>query len=824
MVFNPDPGFGNAPSWTGASQGLIPDTGAATAIKGLTTLTEGVAATADYGIQQNIRKDVNDIFSVTNAASGLDEQVGYATAPNATSIPPELKGTKDAFARFVQARDAGKISDSHYWSLLTTSMKEMKAKYPGYGEQIDNIYQDVTGHKPAVALRNSLMQDYNQMQSQQASQQNKTEQHLWDMREEIQQTHPGFFANREAYAGKEGEVLSDALKVSSQRQAEQAEVTKLNLLSNQKKLTNEMASESYAKTVESTVQRNLDSKMNELVGGQEFSSLLEATTKGPPDPQTLETLNAHLNALEANTRMDINRLSSEDYVLNIPPQDRQAIENKALERIGFIKQLLTDKDTGSAFYYARLNKTVEDRNLNIVRDKIPGMAEVMATPPELRQSWLVMNKGGSDLIQKLVPGFLTSTFGGSQSVNSIMDGINGEKSLSGAEKANVATGYIQKIEQTFADRALDDQHVVNFVESNFAKDNPDASQIMSKIAPEDRWKVYKTLTSPVIIDRIAKTGNKDAINFYTSWARSAFDDIPNVTTALANISADLGRYSLAIDGKSHQVMAVPSEGTLKNAQKEASLSQTGTIGLGRVPGFNEMPSDPNVFVKRDIDRANKTLTPINTSLTNLMYLFQKAGMNPDEEFINLMKEHGINVQQQGDSKNVEPPLKEGSLGTGGDGRIDVLSSEGVQPAAFNDLSPKVISWLKDDFNLTTEQAAGVVGNLGHESNGFQTLQEVSPTAGRGGYGWAQWTGPRRKEYEEWANANGLDTTTPEANYGFLKHELQGKESGVLDKLRAAADRYDAAKIFAQDFERPGIVNLKSREKYADLALSAYGPE
>jgi tail lysozyme len=67
-------------------------------------------------------------------------------------------------------------------------------------------------------------------------------------------------------------------------------------------------------------------------------------------------------------------------------------------------------------------------------------------------------------------------------------------------------------------------------------------------------------------------------------------------------------------------------------------------------------------------------------------------------------------------------------------------------ATFAQKAPGIMSNLTQDFGLTREQAAGLVGNFGAETGGFAKLQEVKPLVpgSRGGWGWAQWTGPRRR--------------------------------------------------------------------------------
>lgn len=129
------------------------------------------------------------------------------------------------------------------------------------------------------------------------------------------------------------------------------------------------------------------------------------------------------------------------------------------------------------------------------------------------------------------------------------------------------------------------------------------------------------------------------------------------------------------------------------------------------------------------------------------------------------------------------------------------------------IGQRLLGDLMSDFGLTRTQAAGFVGNLHHESAGFGSLQEINPTieGSRGGYGYAQWTGPRRREYEAWSNSHGLDPASYEANYGFLRHELSNTwEKRVIPKLQGARTVEDATQIVQDVYLRPGIPHFNSR--------------
>lgn len=144
-------------------------------------------------------------------------------------------------------------------------------------------------------------------------------------------------------------------------------------------------------------------------------------------------------------------------------------------------------------------------------------------------------------------------------------------------------------------------------------------------------------------------------------------------------------------------------------------------------------------------------------------------------------------------------------------------------ALFREKAPVIMRDLMRDFDLTAEDAAAVVGNLGHESGGFRFLQEKKPLVpgSRGGWGWAQWTASRRRAFEAWVAARGLDPASDEANYGYLVEELRGSERRAIPAVKAAVGLRAKVEAFERAFERAGIKHYESRMKYAQAALAAY---
>jgi hypothetical protein len=143
-------------------------------------------------------------------------------------------------------------------------------------------------------------------------------------------------------------------------------------------------------------------------------------------------------------------------------------------------------------------------------------------------------------------------------------------------------------------------------------------------------------------------------------------------------------------------------------------------------------------------------------------------------------------------------------------------------ATFVEKAPVIMRALIADFQFKDFQAAGILGNFGRETGGFTLFQERHPTSGRGGIGWAQWTGSRRVSFENFCSTNGLDTHSDKGNYAFLKHEmLNTPEKKVVAKLKQTQTIDEATEVFMVEYERPGVLALAERKTWARRALNAF---
>jgi hypothetical protein len=84
------------------------------------------------------------------------------------------------------------------------------------------------------------------------------------------------------------------------------------------------------------------------------------------------------------------------------------------------------------------------------------------------------------------------------------------------------------------------------------------------------------------------------------------------------------------------------------------------------------------------------------------------------------------------------------------------------------------------------------------------MQERRVERGRGGLGYAQWTGRRRRMFEAWAKERGLDVHSEEANRGFALWELANTRVGqaTIAAVRKTGSLEEGVMKAGQIYETP----------------------
>lgn len=135
-------------------------------------------------------------------------------------------------------------------------------------------------------------------------------------------------------------------------------------------------------------------------------------------------------------------------------------------------------------------------------------------------------------------------------------------------------------------------------------------------------------------------------------------------------------------------------------------------------------------------------------------------------------------------------------------------------------------WAKDQWNnainfftgkgWTSQQAAGIVGNLQQESG--MNPNAVNPTGHRG---LAQWDSNRRRDFAAWSG-KPIEMASMQEQLEFINYELtQGKERRAGQALSRATTVEQATSTFERTYERSGGSALEKRQGYANAAYAMH---
>lgn len=703
-TFQPEYQNNEPTNFTGRSQGIPANRAFEVAAEGLSQTVEGLARAKDFQIQQNIRQDVTDIFNVTNQQFGYDEEMGMNAVPPG-DIPEEFKAAgnsfKDRLAKTVAARNQGSLTDTHYYTLLNYSMKNVKAKYPGYHQIVDSIYQEVTGERPANSLRAAIKQEWEAAESSAKAEADDLSKAVEKYSNEITIVEPAFFENQSQYSEADTRaVLARARKLAGQKEQVSAENEKLTLESKLDTRNVDKLKSVYSTRVTDAVETNVTKMFSTLAGpkGQNLNTLITLAAQGKATPDDLQLLSNLVADAKYNTQNEIRALFSNpdsfEWVSKISAEERKQIEEAAMARFNYIEERLNNKDFGAILTTERTNKWMGEQDTKKLMETFGGLrvyAALSKISPDLAATWSYKTDFNDELGAALLPGMLAQTFSGDMSVGDVATAIDNDD-LSQDQRNKVMSEYVIESKKALISPSAQPQDVINFVTKNFGGDKPAIDEFYERVGPQNHTALYNLWTDPRVIDKVLASGDKNAIMQYTAWVKDKIDELPEMATALANISSRRTNGSIQ---RNFDIQFNPATKTLE-AVPNAAGQKAGQTLLD-LPGG---PTSGNVILDREIAKQNKMLEPINLAIKNMTTVLDKTkdltGLDSAQTLQQILNDNGIQITI---------PSATGKEGAKS-GALPFSELESLDPNAPINLTAFSDEALKDiQFNWTDEQAA-----------------------------------------------------------------------------------------------------------------------
>jgi muramidase (phage lysozyme) len=503
------PAATNDPNYLSASGGPLqarPDMSGAALFEGLANVVGAVAQGTDQIIQNRIQKDVWSMFDQEVGVQGVDSKVeevtGFGGPPvQDAPVPQSILGQGKSFARLQQAYEEGRISDSYYYARLEAGVRQLRAKYPGYREQIDNMVSSVTGVQPANALRRSLLSEIQQAESAAQSASSKYETFV---NQNMQFAGPWAQDFAQGRLPPEGEFRAYV----AQRKTEVEDISRQKTLIEFGNLTEDQrartAGRVFTQEANAAIQGMIDAVWGKVQKAQAPDS--------EPTAAEREQLRQSVAQLRATAEMTLDQIlntpigeTGETYATILGQDEVRKIREQQLNRVQVLSDALTNDQFGLLNLDRNVSRNIQDENVRRYLNQFP----VFQMHQALREI------GGGELLNNLMlnnPQFLSDTVAAVSAITAGRIAL-GQTTMSQAVKelaeagiSDPATmrGVLQQGIQVISDPKSNDTIVANTIRGIFG---PDGRQLMANIKQKDEF--FRLFSAPVIAERVARLAQVD---------------------------------------------------------------------------------------------------------------------------------------------------------------------------------------------------------------------------------------------------------------------------------------------------------------------------
>lgn len=657
----------NAPNWTGASQ--KPDASNYRANRTMETLFSGVgnlvgnAADAAYtGITNHIKETWNSVVDPVRGAQGVDAMTDGANVgvnapgagltqqgkPAGNNIPaPVAESFAERAQKLKAAFDDRRVGDAYYYAQLNALVRQVKAQYPGFHEEVDAIVQKSTGVVPANALRNATLAELERGRTEEDKARKDEQKKIDDL---MRYATPQMLAEFQRTGKKPSLAALEAVAYPQIAEEQQLEAGKKRLAYSaaQGENTQDQAILEANRAVQGATEKIFKDALGEL--GGENSLMARALKGGTPlsEQETREVLGqfqAFRSAYEQQVRKiyegysgHIKDASKIDAAVKMYMGKLDSIE-KALGSGDYTvaamaaKNLQLSKDSGT---FQLWNSSPGLRTMGIMAS-IPGIKEVMPLIINRSENNGMVSralKDGNDFfIAQSVAGTNPNT-----GQSSITQALRHHAEANGGKVSAVPSAAAKDLIDTHVGILINEKTSPE-IRANIAKDIFRDSNLLSTFTEKE--KLYRQLTSPAVTAQMLKLkdSHPQAYSAYVDWAKRNFQSVTVLEGNKISASADERYLKIEFDPASNRFVPSLTPEGIKYAQKLQLAAQS---SAGR-QSMEQSRNPLELLIRNDagIREYARTITTMNGMVENIAPILKAGGYDPGKEMQKLFEQRGI---------------------------------------------------------------------------------------------------------------------------------------------------------------------------------------
>lgn len=623
-----------------------------------------IVEASDGIIKKDISQSLNDATDQVNAEYGID---GRLFGQDVTDPDPinraEMERMSETISNINAGYKAGRIADSHYWARLDSIARQMRARYPGHRDFIDDKIASIVGSKPANRLREEMAAEARAKSSEkdpfEKGVDGAVENSLRDGTALM--VDPDIFnkmANGTANKYDLARKLNAYNGRTEQIKRQEAEIA----------LSRNLDQDSSVKSMD-TFLIKMDNKFDTSVGPtvgpmianyQKFTSTLDTINSqtGPITAEQKTELTKSWNAyrLQFQQQMEVEMTKKQEggwtYREVLQPTEEDAVYKRMNDKFAFVENILTNPTTGAL---NGLKNYLEDKQtqtaVNLSEDPDYLFLNTISKnlSPDIVNHVYMTSGIMPKFLQKSKEGFYYDLITGRRpsvdaAMNNSVKAIENDPVMDDGEKkkqiVSIARDQVKTVTQIITDPATAEDARLKMIMATFGPENEDFLRNFKD--PDLKREMYFQLTSAGVADDMWKRGQQDARiwDAYSKWTKKNFFNLFKTHANELNNTMIHRKYAdLSFDEKKLRFdLETRSYGQGKSTPTSAVYKT-----LKVLTGVQSAEEGSELLLQSNAETAVRTM---NTAIQGLEGVIRHEGGDVNKQILKAVAEIGFNNDQK----------------------------------------------------------------------------------------------------------------------------------------------------------------------------------
>lgn len=643
---------------------------AAGGIEMLGSLYNQAVTTADTYIKEQVdiqaRQQTDQIF---NEFGVDDTSTIQGTDIDREPIPSEIDRAGKNLESLTQAKNRGVVNDNAYWARMESVSRQLRARYPGHRDYIDQRISSIAGGKPANQIVQNLLNEANSGKNA-AIQAEKSRMALVE-----RATFAGLNGDGSLNNLSEGQIISKVGPILARKENLEQQKKELDMLD----VADTQTQKRQAKHAQEMVQVELAQVLNDTVSpvGSKYQDFLKEYNKyangTDPTGEEQEALRTQFGNLKTEVLAGLRVSLTNNYSTTLSKEQRAEVLAPAEEWFGMLEESLSNPKNGMLVRMANQLEAYKNQDIKNLYEKSPALRTLGSFNKILgpESTAIVLNTSAelkTALDRETVSVFMDTLATGKGPA--FADQIRNAQRTNGDLGSNVPKIALRTQLEIMSNPSTPAKDKELAAKSLYRREN--MSYLDSDIVKtNEQPAVYGRFINPNNYEEVKKIGGS-VLEDYKSWATGNFlsvfrtyaDNLREVDARLIKYDATLGQFQTipeveAVGGRGG-AQGAGTNMDIRSAQARINVLNAGLRNIA--PVLKDQGIDPMQFLEQGFGKMFKGGTPgrMNAGVSNSVPGITVAYSNKKTPEQNRLKpgqidERGVKqmTPQQGDSLELE---------------------------------------------------------------------------------------------------------------------------------------------------------------------------